>query len=129
MIVLLIAVTALTGCARPAGPVFEPLAAPLRWPSAPEPARIEYVGQIATEHDLKAGRNHGEAIGATIFAEIGLFSFTSQPVLFGELELSGLLARFAFRFVATVLLRLVCASPRLLFLAFHTAFFHVEKLA
>jgi len=56
-----------SGCSQPRGVVFEPLDPPLRWPGPPEPARIEYVGALATDADLKPGRSFGTAIGDTLF--------------------------------------------------------------
>jgi DNA-binding beta-propeller fold protein YncE len=59
---LLTLVATLAGCAGAKGPVFEPLATPLRWPPPPAPARIEYVGQLRTDRDLGQGRSLGEVI-------------------------------------------------------------------
>ncbi|MCC6907784.1 MAG: hypothetical protein IT430_07585 [Phycisphaerales bacterium] len=50
------------GCAKPAGELFPPLAAPLSWPNPPDEPRIHYVGQIATTADLKAAKPFGEAL-------------------------------------------------------------------
>lgn len=44
-------------------PVFDESAAPLVWPPPPQPARIRYVGQLATSGDLKASRSGLENIG------------------------------------------------------------------
>lgn len=57
------------GCAKPAGPVFEPLAAPLVWPSPPERARITYVGQLSSSADLKPPKDFFEGIGQAIFGK------------------------------------------------------------
>jgi sugar lactone lactonase YvrE len=44
-------------CRTPSRAVFEDPTAPLVWPSPPQPARIRYVGQLATSDDLKASRS------------------------------------------------------------------------
>jgi DNA-binding beta-propeller fold protein YncE len=59
----------LTGCAQPSGPVFAPLESPLSWPPAPEQPRIEYVGSLQTDRDLKPGRSLAESIGQFLFGE------------------------------------------------------------
>ncbi|MBI4602054.1 MAG: hypothetical protein HY721_08840 [Planctomycetes bacterium] len=46
----------LLGCAAPR-PVFPPVDPPLRWPSSGDPARIEYVGKVEGEADLKRPRS------------------------------------------------------------------------
>lgn len=58
---IVLVLPALAGCG-PRGEVFEPLASPLRWPAPPEPARIEYVGQLVTDRDLKRARTLGEMV-------------------------------------------------------------------
>lgn len=57
------------GCTRPAGVVFPPPEKPLVWPGPPEPARIRYVGQLATSADLKPARSFGEAFDEAIFGK------------------------------------------------------------
>ncbi len=52
-------------CAQPQGAVFPPPDEPLRWPPPPAPARIAYVGQIATDEDLRPARS----LGAVIFGD------------------------------------------------------------
>jgi DNA-binding beta-propeller fold protein YncE len=59
--------TGLAGCGRPAGIVFEPLAEPVRWPAPPDPARIEYVGQLVTSDDLKPAKSFGQLLGESLF--------------------------------------------------------------
>lgn len=54
------------GCVRPAGLVFEPLENPPVWPLPPEPARIRYVGQLATSADLKPAVGLAEALGEVV---------------------------------------------------------------
>lgn len=58
-----------TGCARPTGPVFPPLESPLRWPAPPDQARIEYVGALMTDRDLRPGRTFTRTIGRVLFGE------------------------------------------------------------
>ncbi len=53
---------ALTGCAKPAGVIFEPLPTAICWPAPPDSPRIHYVGQISTTADLKAAKPFGEAL-------------------------------------------------------------------
>lgn len=56
----------LTGCARPAGPLFETMASPLVWPGPPERARIRYVGAISSSSDLSAAVTAGEAFASVL---------------------------------------------------------------
>ena len=51
----------LSGCAQPAGELFPPLAAPVRFPPPPAEPRIFYVGQLATNEDLKPAKPFFEA--------------------------------------------------------------------
>lgn len=70
IVVCLLAVWFLsTGCARPPGVIFEPLAKPLVWPAAPERARIRYVGQLVTDADLKPAVPFGAGVGEAIFGK------------------------------------------------------------
>lgn len=41
----------------------------MRWPQPPEPARIEYVGQLLTDRDLKPGKSFGKVLGDKLFGE------------------------------------------------------------
>lgn len=59
--------TSAAGCARPAGPIFEPPATPISWPGPPDEPRIHYVGQLSTSADLKAARPLGDAIHDALF--------------------------------------------------------------
>jgi DNA-binding beta-propeller fold protein YncE len=79
--VITVLVAALAGCARPAGVIFEPLAEPPRWPAAPEPPRIEYVGQLVTSADLKPARSFGQALGETFFGKKDTRSMLSPYAL------------------------------------------------
>lgn len=63
MVSLLFAV----GCASKTMPIFEPVDPPIRWPSEPARARIQYVGQIASSADLKRPRQALERF-ADLFA-------------------------------------------------------------
>ncbi len=62
---LLLALAA--GCATPRSAIFVPSAQPLVWPGGDEPPRIRYLGQIATEADLKAGVSFRHRLGAVLF--------------------------------------------------------------
>ena len=57
------------GCGHPPGVIFEPLARPVVFPAPPEPARIRYVGKLATNADLKPGVGFGQAIGQALFGK------------------------------------------------------------
>jgi DNA-binding beta-propeller fold protein YncE len=57
-----IALTGLAGCARPQGELFPRVSPPLVWPSAPETARIGWVGTLTGSTDLKA-----EVPGSEVF--------------------------------------------------------------
>lgn len=56
------ATLAMSGCTKPAGVVFEPLATPVLWPPPPDPPRVAYVGQVSTTADLKAAKPFGESL-------------------------------------------------------------------
>ena len=47
----------ISGCAKPAGPLFDAPSTAIAWPPPPNPARIRYVGQLRTEDDLKRARS------------------------------------------------------------------------
>lgn len=57
------------GCARPAGVIFAALPNTPAWPGPPEIPRIRYVGQLATDADLKPGRSFFQGIGETLFGK------------------------------------------------------------
>jgi DNA-binding beta-propeller fold protein YncE len=65
----------LTGCSKPAGIIFEPLAKPIVWPPQvqtgenSQPSRIQYVGQIVSDADLKPAMTTMQSIGQTIFGK------------------------------------------------------------
>lgn len=61
------AVLVAPGCGQPKGTLFEPLASPLSWPPPPEPARIDYVGELRTDKDLKPGQSFMAGLGETLF--------------------------------------------------------------
>ncbi|MCX5691640.1 MAG: hypothetical protein NTV94_17920, partial [Planctomycetota bacterium] len=54
--------TGLGGCATKPGVIFDPANTANRWPPAPDEARVEYLGEIRTDADLKPGRGLGGAI-------------------------------------------------------------------
>ncbi len=66
---ILMLLTLPLGCAKPKGIVFEPLEQPLRWPAPPDIARIEYVGKIVSNTDLKPAKSFGKALGETLFGK------------------------------------------------------------
>lgn len=72
----LLGASALTGCAKP-GVIFEPLASPVSWPGPPDSPRIHYVGQIATNADLKPGRSLGDALHETFFGKSPILGVVS----------------------------------------------------
>jgi sugar lactone lactonase YvrE len=65
------------GCAKPARPVFPPLANPPVWPGGGEPPRIKYVGQLLTSADLKPRVNVAEGLGNALFGKKSVFSMLS----------------------------------------------------
>jgi hypothetical protein len=56
-------------CGRPRGELFPALHPPLLWPAPPETPRLQYLGQIATENDLKKGVSPLEDLTRTLFGE------------------------------------------------------------
>lgn len=72
-----LAAVALAGCGQPMGVVFEAPPTPLRWPQAPDPARIEYVGQLVTDRDLKPAKSFGKLLGEKMFGEDPALSMLS----------------------------------------------------
>ncbi|MGN6369240.1 MAG: 6-bladed beta-propeller [Phycisphaerae bacterium] len=59
------------GCATKPGVLFPPVGAAPRWPAAPDPARVFYVGQLATSADLKPGVDGFKALGEALFGKEG----------------------------------------------------------
>ncbi len=66
---LMVGMLLVSGCAKPAGVIFEPTATPLIWPPPPLPARISYVGQIAASSDLKPAKGGLQAFGEALFGK------------------------------------------------------------
>ena len=64
----------LGGCGQKPGVMFAPPAAPLVWPGGGEPARIRYVGQLATNEDLKPGRSSLDSISQALFGKADIHS-------------------------------------------------------
>jgi sugar lactone lactonase YvrE len=58
-----------TGCGTPAGELFPPSEAPILYPPPPDTPRIAYVGQLASDRDLKPAVGFGESLGRTLFGE------------------------------------------------------------
>ncbi|MHC4966861.1 MAG: 6-bladed beta-propeller, partial [Planctomycetota bacterium] len=81
MLVIAVLAAALAGCARPRGVIFEPLPQPVRWPAPPEPARIEYVGQLVTSDDLKPAKSFGQVLGESLFGRKAARSMLSPYAL------------------------------------------------
>jgi len=54
------------GCVPRLKPIFEEIDPSLVWPSPPQMPRVRYVGQLATEADLKAPRSLWKAIGELV---------------------------------------------------------------
>jgi hypothetical protein len=59
------------GCGGAPKPIFAPVNPPIGWPEPPEPARVRYVGQLATSADLKRKVGGLEAIGGALFGKSG----------------------------------------------------------
>jgi sugar lactone lactonase YvrE len=81
VLILLAFTLGLSGCGEPKGVLFEPLDPPLRWPPPPAPARLEYVGQLVTEDDLKPGRSFGELLNDRLFGREDVRSMLSPYAL------------------------------------------------
>jgi len=58
-----------SGCAQPAGTLFQPLKEPLRWPAPPEAPRVQYVGQLTNSADLKPAVPFMKSVNRTMFGE------------------------------------------------------------
>ncbi len=54
------------GCADPSGPLFPPIVPRVVWPPPPDTPRIEYVGQLRGEGDLRRRLNVFEALGQVV---------------------------------------------------------------
>jgi DNA-binding beta-propeller fold protein YncE len=65
----LIALLLVGGCTQPAGPLFPPLKDAIRWPAPPEPARVQYVGQLTGSKDLKPAVSAIAHLNRTMFGE------------------------------------------------------------
>lgn len=59
----------IAGCATPAGPIFPDRAQPLVFPPAPDTPRVRYVGQLATEADLKPAKSALAGLGEALFGK------------------------------------------------------------
>jgi len=64
------------GCGSKRGKLFDELEPPVFWPGDPEPPRIKYLGQLATEDDLKREVSSMEAFRRLIFGrdDIGVLA-------------------------------------------------------
>ena len=57
------------GCSQPKGILFEPLESPLYWPQRPAESRIEYVGSLSTDNDLKPAKSFTRSFAESIFGK------------------------------------------------------------
>ena len=64
------------GCGRKQGRLFPTLDQPLVWPALPEQPRIEYLGQLTTEDDLRKEVSFIDGLGQTLFGrkDIGILT-------------------------------------------------------
>lgn len=65
-LLLVLAVAAAPGCARPAGELFPSVFPSVVFPSLPDKARVVYVGQLSTASDLNAAVSGWEAFKSAI---------------------------------------------------------------
>lgn len=70
-----------SACTQPAGVIFPPLAQPIQWPEPPEPPRIQYVGQLLTNKDLKPPRPMLESLAETIMGKRDAFGMLTPFAL------------------------------------------------
>lgn len=66
---LLLVALSVGGCSQPKGVIFEPLETPLIWPPPPETGRIEYVGSLGGELDLKPAKSFSRSFTETVFGQ------------------------------------------------------------
>jgi DNA-binding beta-propeller fold protein YncE len=66
---LFVALFAVVGCAGKPKPIFPAVDPPIVWPEPPDPARIRYIGQLATSADLNRPVGGLEALGGAIFGK------------------------------------------------------------
>ena len=59
----------LAGCAQSKGEVFPPVQPAIVWPPLPDTPRIQYVGALATEADLKPGKSLFKGLGEALFGK------------------------------------------------------------
>ncbi len=63
------ALLTMPGCTSPPGLVFDPADRVHRWPPPPDQPRIEYVGSLRADEDLKPGRGPGRRLGDLLFGK------------------------------------------------------------
>ena len=71
------ALCVLGGCSTPPGAIFDAADAALRWPPTPNPAHVAYIGQLATDRDLKPGRSGTARLGDALFGRDPAQSMTT----------------------------------------------------
>lgn len=76
-IVVLTLAIALTGCSQPKGEIFSAVEPPIVWPAPPDIPRIQFVGALSTEADLKPGRSFFKGLGEAIFGKDAIMAMLS----------------------------------------------------
>lgn len=71
----------LGGCGRPAGVLFDPAASQYRWPPPPDEARIQYLGSLASDADLKPAVSGLAALGESLFGKEDSHAFLSPMAI------------------------------------------------
>jgi DNA-binding beta-propeller fold protein YncE len=66
---LLVGALLLSGCTKPAGPIFQPPSSALAWPPPPDAPRIFWIGQFAGSADLKPPQRFGQQLSTALFGK------------------------------------------------------------
>lgn len=66
---MLVIAGVLGACSSARGPVLDGARPDLRWPPPPDEARVAYLGQLATDADLKPARSFGQGLGEALFGK------------------------------------------------------------
>jgi len=80
-LLLVLAHAAMTGCSQPKGIIFKPLAEPLVWPSPPESPRIQFVGSLRTDKDLKPAKSFTKKFSESLFGKKSAHSMLTPYAL------------------------------------------------